>query len=112
MTQRIETRTVPALPTTIDAVPVAWQRWEPAPALTHVDPRCPTCAYDGGSVQAFGLAGDPPLIRFTAHRCPACDETTVYERVPQRMPPPFMKTREVAYFPPHTEATTDDQKVR
>lgn len=98
----IPERTIPALPATINNVPVTWRRWEQAPHLDHVDPRCPTCAYDGGPVLAFGLAGDPPLIRFHAHRCPACDETTVYERVPKKLPPPFMTSREVAYFPPRT----------
>lgn len=102
-TGRTEARTIPALPTTINDVPVGWERWEPALPLTHIDPNCPTCAYDGGQVLAFGLAGDPPLIRFNAHRCPACDETTVYERVRRKCGPPGVRMREVAYFPPRTK---------
>lgn len=103
MTETPTKRMIPALPATIEGVRVTWRRWTPAPLLSHVDPRCPTCAYDGGSVLAFGLAGEPPVIRFSAHRCPACDEMTIYERVPQQSPPPFVRSREVAYSPPRTE---------
>lgn len=103
MTETPTKRMIPALPATIEGVRGTWRRWTLAPLLSHVDPRCPTCAYDGGSVLAFGLAGEPPVIRFSAHRCPACDEMTIYERVPQQSPPPFVRSREVAYSPPRTE---------
>lgn len=79
MTETPTKRMIPALPATIEGVRVTWRRWTLAPLLSHVDPRCPTCAYDGGSVLAF------------------------YERVPQQSPPPFVRSREVAYSPPRTE---------
>lgn len=77
---------VPALPAEHDGEPITWRPWEDAPVILCAWAGdlngCTTCGHPGPSLLAFGLAGPgTPRIRFNAHRCPACQEMRVYQRV-------------------------------
>lgn len=74
---------IPALPTEHDGQAIEWRPWEEAVVIiAHYDNGCAQCDHPGPSLLAFGLAGPGnPLIRFNAHRCPRCQEMTVYHRV-------------------------------
>lgn len=97
---------VPALPTTHDGEPIAWRPWEPVPVILCFRSgdlnSCAQCDHPGPSLIALGLAGPgKPVIRFNAHRCPSCQEMTVYQRI-------YAKYRigaelkEIAYSGPRT----------
>ena len=99
--------TVPTLPTEHDGQPIEWRPWEAAPVILCSRAGdlniCQQCDHPGPSMLAFGLSGPgKPLIRFNAHRCPACQEMRVYHRV-------YSKGQigadlvEIAYHPPRTE---------
>ncbi|MER0477359.1 hypothetical protein ABR737_03095 [Streptomyces sp. Edi2] len=123
-------RVLPALPDhDQDASEIRWDRWEPAIAASHIDPRCPTCAFAGPLSTAFGktwYTPEPTTVRVKrsspgqpsqwaqaqhdpywckthyAVRCPQCDEMTVYRR---------SGWVEIYYRPPTTERAvpqTDD----
>ncbi|TQN30587.1 hypothetical protein FHX37_0469 [Haloactinospora alba] len=101
-------RTLPSLPREINSVPVAeWTRWKRAVVMSHIDPGCPTCGDSGPSCIALGYEhyrGNESglMYRWNAHRCPACDEITIYER---RTDPDTLRrySAEVAYYPPRRE---------
>lgn len=108
-------RVLPALPETdADLGEIRWERWERALQLSHIDPSCHTCGYEGPLATARGMTlhQDRPrrtLLRrsaiaqgrrpmwgpvFTpqprwvythwASRCQACDEMTVWIMSGQR----------------------------
>lgn len=97
---------IPELPTEHDGHPIEWRPWEPAPViLCHGDDfnPCPQCNHPGPSALAFGIAGPGrPVIRFNAHRCPACQETRVYYRDYSDRYRIGAKLLEIAYHPPRT----------
>lgn len=77
---------IPALPTEHDGEAIEWRPWEQAPVILCARAGdlngCPSCDHPGPQMLAFGVAGPGrPVIRFNAHRCPACQEMRVYERV-------------------------------
>ncbi|MEU9014288.1 hypothetical protein AB0D12_31865 [Streptomyces sp. NPDC048479] len=105
---------VPALPAEHDGQAITWRRWEAVPViLCHRAGDlngCDQCDHLGPSLIALGLTGDKPVIRYTAHRCPSCQEMRVYHRV-------YDKYRigaepvEIAYSPPCTaRAALDPQE--
>ena len=78
--------TIPALPAEHDGQAITWRPWEPVPVILCTRAgdlnSCPQCDHPGPSLIALGLAGPgKPVIRFNAHRCPACQEMRVYHRV-------------------------------
>jgi hypothetical protein len=101
----VQQRFIPALPQFDGATSITWRRWEVAPLMTHVDPACEQCAHLGPHQIAIGLAaprpGQPPLIRYQASRCPACQEMTVYRR--DRAPDLRTTLTEIAYHPPQEQ---------
>lgn len=106
--QLAATRFVPTLPTEHDGEAITWRAWEEAPVILcsrNGDVNgCGACEHPGPSLIAFGLAGPgTPKIRFNAHRCPACQEMRVYQRVydKYRIGPELV---EVAYSAPRTIA--------
>lgn len=107
--QVAEQTAVPALPTEHDGQAITWRRWEAAPVILCSRAgdlnSCEQCDYPGPSLIALGLSGPgKPVIRFNAHRCPSCQEMTVYHRV-------YDKYRigarlvEIAYSAPRTTST-------
>jgi hypothetical protein len=101
---------IPELPTEHDGESITWRKWEAAPVILcerNGDVNsCPQCDHPGPSVIAFGLAGPgKPVIRFNAHRCPSCQEMTVYQRVYEKLRV-GARLVEIAYSPPRTERTT------
>lgn len=77
---------IPALPTEHNGEPITWRPWEEAIVILCERAGdlngCRACGHPGPSLLAFGLAGPgDPRIRFNAHRCPRCQEMTVYQRV-------------------------------
>lgn len=104
MTAEVEPRSIPALPTELDGTPVEWSPWERAPLLTHVDPECEQCAHPGPSVLALGYAVGLKrrVLRYMAHRCPACDVMRIYKHSPNPTPPPFKTIELVEFRPPRT----------
>ncbi|WP_159047827.1 hypothetical protein [Streptomyces sp. WM6378] len=123
-------RVLPALPDRDhEDGEIRWGRWEPALAASHIDPRCPTCAFPGPLSTVFGqtwYTPEPTPVRVRrsrpgqpsewvqaqgpsywckthyAVRCPQCDEMTVYRR---------SDWTEIHYRPPTTERAvpkTDD----
>lgn len=99
---------VPELPGEHDGASITWRPWEEAPVILCARAGdlngCAACDHPGPSLLAFGLAGPgTPRIRFNAHRCPACQEMRVYQRVydQYRVGADLV---EVAYSPPRTIA--------
>ncbi|WP_370132562.1 hypothetical protein [Streptacidiphilus sp. EB103A] len=101
-------RVLPALPSHDEvAGELRWGRWEPALLVSHLDPRCLTCAYPGPLSTALGQSWYTPepthqrverssrdrpskwvrvqrapywVSSHWAVRCPQCDETYVWRR--------------------------------
>jgi hypothetical protein len=100
---------IPALPTERDGEPIEWRPWEPAPVILcarNADMNgCDKCDHPGPQMLAVGLAGNPQLIRFNAHRCPSCQEMRVYQRVYERCRV-GARLEEIAYSAPRTIART------
>lgn len=98
----VQQRSIPALPHLDGGIRITWRLWEPALLLSHIDPACEQCDHSGPQMIAFGLAalkaGQPPVIRYQAHRCPACQETRVYRR--DTTPDLRTTLTEIAYHPP------------
>lgn len=97
---------IPELPVEYDGEAIAWRSWEVAPVISCYQAvdfnTCAQCSHPGPSVLAFGLAGPgKPLLRFQAHRCPACQETTVYRRDRDWR---GLDLVQIAYHPPRTIA--------
>lgn len=107
-TETERTRSIPALPDEINGTPVVrWSTWKAVPLISHIDPACETCADPGPGCIAWGYARATyrgkgmERRRWTAHRCPACDEMRVYER---RTDPGTLRliSTQVLYGPPRT----------
>lgn len=95
---------IPELPAEYDGEPITWQPWEAAPVINcyrHADfNTCAQCGHPGPSVMAFGYAGPKkPLLKYQAHRCPSCQETTVYRRDRDWR---GLDLVQIAYHPPRT----------
>lgn len=102
-------RVLPALPARDqDLGEIRWSRWERHLRLTHIDPSCGSCGYEGPLAHALGMTlhQDPPrrkllkpskiaegqrpvwgpavtppprwIYTHTATRCQACDEMAVW----------------------------------
>lgn len=97
---------IPALPAEHAGEAIEWRPWEEAPfIIAHVDNGCDKCGHPGLSMLTFGVAGPgKPLIRFQAHRCPACQEMTVYRRDRDWR---GLDLVEIAYSAPRTVVRTD-----
>jgi hypothetical protein len=96
-------RTSDGLPLVYDGKAIDWDPWESSFVASHLDSSCAGCGNPGPPRLTKGRVmvpakrrrlDDPeerPLIRFWAFRCPGCQETRVYDRVPpegsaERMP--------------------------
>lgn len=102
---------IPALPTEHDGEAITWRPWEEAPVILCARAGdlngCTTCDHPGPSLIALGLAGPgDPRIRFNAHRCPACQEMRVYQRVYDKYRI-GAKLVEIAYSAPRTIARAE-----
>lgn len=89
-------RTSDGLPLMLDGKSVEWDPWETFPIASHLDMSCDGCGNEGPPRLTKGRIMIPaskrlrrtsgveetPLIRFWAFRCPGCQETRVYDRVP------------------------------
>lgn len=90
------------LPGEHDGVAIDWEPWREVPIiLAHVDNACRSCGHPGPPLLAHGYA---PLLRYQAHRCPACQETRVWERVRDWR---GLDLVEIAYSPPRTVVRAD-----
>lgn len=105
--QLAEQSTVPSLPAEHDGQAINWGKWEPAPVILCAKAgdmnSCAQCDHPGPSLIALGkTTGDKPTIRYNAHRCPSCQETTVYHREYDQYRI-GARLVEIAYFPPRVE---------
>jgi hypothetical protein len=82
-------RTSDGLPLVHSDLPIDWQPWDSIRWITHIDQSCDGCGHAGPTRIAKGIVPaatrrrpDRRLIRFWAFRCPGCQETRVYDRVP------------------------------
>jgi ribosomal protein S27E len=91
-------RTSDGLPLSLDSKTVTWDPWETSFVPSHLDISCDGCGHPGPSRISKGRVMVPlsprlrarwqvermesPLIRFWAFRCPGCQETRVYDKVP------------------------------
>lgn len=98
---------MPPLPQEHEGEAIEWMPWQEAPFILCSragDLNSCTCGHPGPSLITFGTVRKTNLrIRFQAHRCPACQEMTVYQRVPD----PYRlgtESVQVAYSPPRTIA--------
>lgn len=122
MAELASQRILPALPGADSLTgPIRWDGWRPALLITHIDPRCPTCAFAGPLSTARGMTRHVPEPTWAraersrpgsrsrwvrvqrdpywcdthwALRCPQCDETTVWR---------MSDWEEIHHQPPTTE---------